>query len=98
MVCISSNNAALSSSASFFFRRYLTERIATHLADFSPRLHSNIRITYQFVGIPHVTYPELENELFCHNYYLRHLCDTVHFPDYEIRDPVSASVFVCWGY
>ncbi|TPP40896.1 DnaJ protein, partial [Fasciola gigantica] len=70
-------------------RRFMIERIASHLADFTPRLHGNTRAVYQFIGIPLIVYPQLENELFCHNYYLRHLCDTVRFPDWPIRDPVS---------
>ena len=71
-----------------YSRRYMIERIASHLADFIPRLHSNTRAIYQYIGIPLIVYPQLENELFCHNYYLRHLCDTVRFPDWPIRDPV----------
>ncbi|VDQ10269.1 unnamed protein product [Trichobilharzia regenti] len=64
-------------------------RITSHLADFSPRLQSNIRAIYRFIGMPIIIYPQLENELFCNNYYLRHLCDTRRFPDWPIRDPVS---------
>ncbi|TNN08971.1 DnaJ subfamily C member 13 isoform 1 [Schistosoma japonicum] len=70
-------------------RRYMINRITSHLADFSPRLHSNIRAIYRFIGMPIIIYPQLENELFCHNYYLRHLCDTQRFPDWPIRDPVA---------
>ncbi|KER23065.1 hypothetical protein T265_08964 [Opisthorchis viverrini] len=70
-------------------RRFLIGRIASHLADFSPRLHSNTRAVYQYIGIPLIVYPQLENELFCHNYYLRHLCDTIRFPDWPIRDPIA---------
>uniref|UniRef100_A0A183AFC2 GYF_2 domain-containing protein n=1 Tax=Echinostoma caproni TaxID=27848 RepID=A0A183AFC2_9TREM len=53
----------------------------------------NTRAIYQFIGIPLIVYPQLENELFCHNYYLRHLCDTVRFPDWPIRDPVNLTLF-----
>ncbi|RTG84143.1 DnaJ subfamily C member 13 [Schistosoma bovis] len=70
-------------------RRYMIGRITSHLADFSPRLHSNIRAIYRFIGMPIIIYPQLENELFCHNYYLRHLCDLQRFPDWPIRDPVA---------
>ncbi|CAH8292614.1 unnamed protein product, partial [Schistosoma intercalatum] len=69
-------------------RRYMIGRITSHLADFSPRLHSNIRAIYRFIGMPIIIYQQLENELFCHNYYLRHLCDIQRFPDWPIRDPV----------
>ncbi|CAH8642884.1 unnamed protein product [Schistosoma rodhaini] len=70
-------------------RRYMISRITSHLADFTPRLHSNIRAIYRFIGMPIIIYPQLENELFCHNYYLRHLCDLQRFPNWPIRDPVA---------
>ena len=69
-------------------RRLLIEKIAAHLADFTPRLQSNPRALYQFCPIPAIAYPQLEAELFCHAYYLRHLCDTVRFPNWPIREPV----------
>lgn len=64
-------------------------KIASHLADFTPRLHSNIRALYQFIDIPVIRYPQLKDELFCHNYYLRHLCDLKRFPDWPLRNPVN---------
>ncbi len=70
-------------------RRMMIEKIASHLADFSPRVHSNTRALYQYCPIPLVNYPQLENELFCNIYYLRHLCDTTKFPDWPIKEPVS---------
>ena len=66
----------------------MIEKIAAHLADFSPRLHSNTRSLYQYCPIPIISYPQLENELFCNIYYLRHLCDTARFPDWPINEPV----------
>lgn len=73
---------------SISFRRMMIEKIASHLADFSPRLHSNTRALYQYCPIPVISYPQLENELFCNIYYLRHLCDTAKFPDWPIKEPV----------
>ncbi|XP_069107344.1 LOW QUALITY PROTEIN: dnaJ homolog subfamily C member 13-like [Argopecten irradians] len=70
-------------------RRLMIEKIASHLADFSPRLQSNTRSLYQYCPIPLVSYPQLENELFCNIYYLKHLCDTTRFPDWPIKDPVK---------
>ena len=70
-------------------RRLMIEKIAVHIADFTPRLTSNTRATYQYCAIPVIQYPQLENELFCNIYYLRHLCDTVKFPGWPIKDPVS---------
>ncbi|XP_019858666.1 PREDICTED: dnaJ homolog subfamily C member 13 [Amphimedon queenslandica] len=70
-------------------RRLMIEKIAVHIADFSPRLRSNTKSTYQYCAIPIIQYPQLENELFCNIYYLRHLCDTVKFPDWPVKDPVK---------
>jgi DnaJ family protein C protein 13 len=60
-------------------RRHLIERIALHLADFSPRLLSNTRALYDYCAIPHITYPLLETELFCNVYYLRNLTDEFRY-------------------
>ncbi|KAL3854398.1 hypothetical protein ACJMK2_013668 [Sinanodonta woodiana] len=70
-------------------RRLMIEKIASHIGDFSPRLMSNTRALYQYCPIPVIRYPQLENELFCSIYYLKHLCDTQRFPDWPIKDPVK---------
>ncbi|CAL4079400.1 unnamed protein product, partial [Meganyctiphanes norvegica] len=70
-------------------RRHMIEKIASHLADFTPRLKSNTRAIYQHCAIPHITYPQLQYELFCDIYYLKHLCDTDRFPDWPIKDAVA---------
>ncbi|KAI6178098.1 DnaJ-like protein subfamily C member 13 [Aphelenchoides besseyi] len=69
-------------------RRHMFEQIAKHVADFSSRLTSNTKALYKYCPIPPIEYPQLEQELFCHYYYLRHLCDEIRFPNWEIRDPV----------
>ncbi|GMT29435.1 hypothetical protein PFISCL1PPCAC_20732, partial [Pristionchus fissidentatus] len=69
-------------------RRHLIERIALHVSDFTGRLTSNVKAIYTYCPISLIDYPELDNELFCHVYYLRHLCNTTRFPNWEIRDPV----------
>jgi len=66
----------------------MIERIASHVGDFTPRLQSNTRALYQYCPMPVIVFPQLENELFCNIYYLRHLCDTSRFPDWPIKDPV----------
>ncbi|CAJ0944421.1 unnamed protein product, partial [Mesorhabditis belari] len=70
-------------------RRHLIERIALHISEYSARLMSNVKALYTFCPITEVDYPELESELFCHVYYLRHLCDQQRFPNWPIRDPVA---------
>ncbi|KAG0721186.1 DnaJ subfamily C member 13 [Chionoecetes opilio] len=70
-------------------RRHMIEKLASHLADFTPRLMSNTRALYQYCAIPHIIYPQLQYELFCDIYYLKHLCDTERFPDWPIKDAVA---------
>lgn len=67
----------------------MIEKIAAHVADFSPRLQSNTRALYQYCPIPVISFPQLDSELFCNIYYLRHLCDTTRFPNWPIRDAVG---------
>ncbi|XP_030079712.1 dnaJ homolog subfamily C member 13 isoform X2 [Drosophila hydei] len=70
-------------------RRLLIEKIAAHIADFTPRLRGHTMARYPYLAIPVISYPQLEHELFCHIYYLRHLCDTQKFPNWPISDPVQ---------
>lgn len=70
-------------------RRMMIEKLAAHLADFTPRLRSNTRSLYQYCPIPAISYPQLENELFVNIYYLKHLCDKNKFPDWPIKEPVK---------
>uniref|UniRef100_A0AAR5P1B7 J domain-containing protein n=2 Tax=Dendroctonus ponderosae TaxID=77166 RepID=A0AAR5P1B7_DENPD len=70
-------------------RRMLIERIAAHIADFTPRLRTHTMARYLYIAIPSIRYPQLERELFCNIFYLRHLCDNVKFPDWPIPDPVA---------
>ncbi|KAH6928943.1 hypothetical protein HPB50_021773 [Hyalomma asiaticum] len=70
-------------------RRFMMGKIASHIGDFTPRLKSNTRAQYDYCPIPPVRYPQLQNELFCNIYYLRHLCDIQRFPDWPIKDPVA---------
>ncbi|KAK4884053.1 hypothetical protein RN001_000324 [Aquatica leii] len=70
-------------------RRKLIEKIATHIADFTPRLRSHTMARYQYIAIPAIRYPQLEQELFCNIFYLRHLCDVDRFPNWPIPDPIK---------
>ena len=81
-------------------RRHMIEKIAGHLADFSPRLQSNTRALYQYCPIPIIAYPQLENELFCSIFYLKHLCDIRRFPNWPIGEPVQLlkDCLLTWKY
>lgn len=69
-------------------RRMLIEKISAHIADFTPRLRGHTMARYPYIAIPVISYLQLENELFCHIFYLRNLCDTTKFPDWPISEPV----------
>jgi DnaJ family protein C protein 13 len=79
-------------------RRYLVEKIAVHIADFTPRLLGNCRAQYQYCPIVGVAYSQLENELFCSHYYLRHFCDELMYPAWPVSDPVALmrDVLAAW--
>lgn len=48
--------------------------------------------------MPPVTYPELKDEMWCHRYYLRNLCDEIRFPNWPIVEHVEflQSLLVLW--
>uniref|UniRef100_A0A0K2TL60 J domain-containing protein n=1 Tax=Lepeophtheirus salmonis TaxID=72036 RepID=A0A0K2TL60_LEPSM len=67
-------------------RHFMIQRLAVHIADFIPKLKSNIKTVYQYLPIEKIRYENLSNELFCHTYYLRNLCDE-KFSDWIISEP-----------
>uniref|UniRef100_A0A7E4V2Q6 J domain-containing protein n=1 Tax=Panagrellus redivivus TaxID=6233 RepID=A0A7E4V2Q6_PANRE len=77
-------------------RQNMIAKLALHVSDFSCRLTSNIKALYRYCPIPPIEYEQLEEELFCHYYYLRHLCDEVRFPNWPIREP-EAFLRLCFG-
>ncbi|XP_063386094.1 dnaJ homolog subfamily C member 13 [Cydia fagiglandana] len=70
-------------------RRMLIMKVSAHIGEFTPRLHAHIAARYPYLAIPAVCYPQLQHELFCNMFYLRHLCDTHKFPDWPIPEPVQ---------
>lgn len=102
MVCFLENHSAEKFAETFLgefdtpeviwnseMRRLLIEKISAHLTDFTPKLRGHTMARYPYLAIPVINYPQLENELFCHIFYLRHLCDTQKFPNWPIADPVK---------
>ncbi|KAG5472440.1 hypothetical protein LSCM1_03839 [Leishmania martiniquensis] len=69
-------------------RQYLAAKVAAHVADFTPRLLGNNTAVYQYCPIVGVQYESLQRELFCGQYYLRHFCDELRFPNWPLRDAV----------
>lgn len=70
-------------------RRMLIQKIAAHIDDFSSKLRGQVMARYNYIAIPAIRYPQLEKELFCNIFYLRHLCDIVKFPNWPITNPVK---------
>lgn len=60
-----------------------------HLADFPRKLTQHSHAVYEYVACPPVGYPELTDEIWCHRYYLRNLCDAGRFPEWPITDHVQ---------
>lgn len=48
--------------------------------------------------MPPVTYPQLRDEMWCHRYYLRNLCDELRFPNWPVVEHVEflQSLLVMW--
>ncbi len=63
--------------------------IKQHLGQFPLQLSENSMETYNYSPIPEITYEQLMDELFCHKYYLKNLCDEVRFPEWKIEDPLQ---------
>lgn len=68
-------------------RKRLHRMIKEHLEDFPLCLQENVQSVYEFMPIPAVQYLELDDEYYCHNFYLAKLCDEEMFIDWPIPDP-----------
>eukprot|EP00890_Picochlorum_soloecismus_P001518 jgi/Picsp_1/2367/NSC_05830-R1_dnaj homolog subfamily c member 13 len=67
----------------------LMPHIWSHIGDFAGLLHESWGVTYEYVPCPPIIYPEIQKEIWCHRYYLRHLCNTSKYPNWEIVDHVK---------
>ena len=79
-------------------RRLMVEKLSLHVGDLPPRLQANCTSRYDYCPLPRIAYPELREELFCHRYYLRHLCDESRFAEWPIDEPVPLlqSILAAW--
>jgi DnaJ family protein C protein 13 len=53
------------------------------------RLSEHTGWEYEYCPVPPLSYERLNDELWCHRYYLRNLCDEIRFPDWPIKEPVQ---------
>lgn len=70
-------------------RRYLASMINEHIGEFLTELQSDCSSTYTFSMMPVISYDRLENEIFCHCYYLSNLCSEGNAAEYPIASPKS---------
>lgn len=73
-------------------------QVLQHLGDFPHKLSQHCHSLYDYAPMPPVTYPELRDEMWCHRYYLRNLCDEIRFPNWPIVEHVEflQSLLVMW--
>lgn len=73
-------------------------QVLQHLGDFPHKLSQHCHSLYEYAPMPPVTYPELRDEMWCHRYYLRNLCDEIRFPYWPIVEHVEflQSLLVMW--
>ncbi|KAK8945096.1 hypothetical protein KSP39_PZI008112 [Platanthera zijinensis] len=77
---------------------HLIRQVLQHLGDFPQKLSQHCHSPYDYAPMPPVTYPELKDEMWCHRYYLRNLCDEISFPNWPIVEHVEflLSLLVMW--
>ncbi|KFK32462.1 hypothetical protein AALP_AA6G244900 [Arabis alpina] len=73
-------------------------QVLQHLGDYPQKLSQHCHSLYDYAPMPPVTYPELRDEMWCHRYYLRNLCDEIRFPNWPIVEHVEflQSLLVMW--
>lgn len=76
----------------------LIRQVLQHLGDFPHKLSQHCHCLYEYAPMPPVTYPELRDEMWCHRYYLRNLCDEIRFRDWPIVEHVEflQSLLAMW--
>lgn len=77
---------------------HLIRQVLQHLGDFPQKLSQHCHSLYDYAPMPPVTYPELKDEMWCHRYYLRNLCDEIRFPNWPIVEHVEflQSLLAMW--
>lgn len=66
----------------------LVPQMHQHLGELSQRLGQHCHKVWEYVACPPMKYPELAEEMWCHRYYLRNLCDEERFSNWPMVDHV----------
>eukprot|EP00898_Chlorokybus_atmophyticus_P007654 jgi/Chlat1/7890/Chrsp66S00581 len=76
----------------------LIKQVQLHLSDFPHKLPQHTHALYDYAPMPPVTYTELAEEMWCHRYYLRNLCDEQRFANWQIVDhvPLLQAMLSSW--
>ncbi|XP_078182422.1 DNAJ heat shock N-terminal domain-containing protein [Carex rostrata] len=76
----------------------LIRQVLQHLGDFPQKLSQHCHALYDYAPIPPITYPNLKDEMWCHRYYLRNLCDEIRFLNWPIVEHVEflQSLLAMW--
>ncbi|KAL0040215.1 hypothetical protein WJX77_000548 [Trebouxia sp. C0004] len=67
----------------------LVPQMHQHVGELAQRLGQFCHKVWEYVACPPMAYPELAEEMWCHRYYLRNLCDEEQFPNWPIVDHVQ---------
>lgn len=67
----------------------LIPQMWNHIGDFASLLKESWGLAYEYSPCPPIVYPEIKGEIWCHRYYLKHLCNESKYPNWEIRDHVQ---------
>ena len=70
------------------YRRHVVSMVDQHIGDFVARLRQFTLARYEYCPIPKIRFAGLESEIYCHEYYLRNLCDEARFKDWPIAQPL----------
>jgi DnaJ family protein C protein 13 len=70
-------------------RKHMVDMLGQHLGDFPYRLRQNPATPYEWCPLPPIQYAHLRNEVYCHNYYIRNICDEMRYPGWPIAEPAE---------
>lgn len=76
----------------------LIPHLWNHIGGFTTLLKESWALTYDYYPCPPLMYEEIDGEIWCHRYYLKHLCNTAKYPDWKIVDHLEflQSVLGSW--
>ncbi|RYR76615.1 hypothetical protein Ahy_A01g001207 isoform F [Arachis hypogaea] len=74
----------------------LIRQVLQHLGDFPQKLSQYCHVLYDYAPMPPVTYPELRDEMWCHHYYQRNLCDEIRIPNWPMVEQLARSLKYPW--